>query len=42
MVTAVGLVVIFGTLMIPIVPILGALIGFDPLTTGLWAGASTH
>ncbi|MCI6556446.1 YeiH family protein [Schaalia hyovaginalis] len=41
-VTAVGLVVIFGTLMIPIVPILGALIGFAPLTTGLWAGASTH
>ncbi|SPT54188.1 Uncharacterised protein [Actinomyces bovis] len=41
-VTAVGLVVIFGTLMIPLVPILGALIGLDPLTTGLWAGASTH
>ncbi len=41
-VTAVGLVVIFGTLMIPIVPILGALIGFDPVTTGVWAGASTH
>lgn len=41
-VTAVGLVVIFGTLMIPLVPVLGALIGLDPLTTGLWAGASTH
>lgn len=41
-VTAVGLVVIFGTLMIPIVPALGALLGLDPLTTGLWAGSSTH
>lgn len=41
-VTSVGLVVIFGTLMIPLVPLLGALLGLDPLTTGLWGGASTH
>lgn len=41
-VTAVALVVIFGTLMIPLVPMLGPMLGLDALTNGLWAGASVH
>ncbi|MDC4232565.1 putative sulfate exporter family transporter [Actinomyces sp. B33] len=41
-VTAVALVVIFGTLMIPVVPAVGALAGLDPMMTGLWAGSSVH
>ena len=34
-VTAIAQVVIFGTLLIPLIPILGTLFGLDPLTTGL-------
>ena len=41
-VTAVALVVIFGTLMIPLVPALGHLFGLDDMTIGMWAGASVH
>lgn len=41
-VTAVALVVIFGTLMIPLLPALGHLFGLDDRTIGMWAGASVH
>lgn len=41
-VTAIALVVLFGTAMIPLLPLLGTLLGLDPRTTGLWAGASVH
>ncbi|MGX5696008.1 YeiH family protein [Agromyces soli] len=41
-VTAVALVVLFGTLMIPIVPAIGGALGLGELRTGLWAGASIH
>ncbi|MFF8817077.1 YeiH family protein [Leucobacter sp. NPDC015123] len=41
-VTAVALVVIFGTIMIPLVPFLGPLIGLTNDQTGMWAGASIH
>ena len=41
-VTAVALVVIFGTLMIPLLPALGHLFGLDDMTIGKWAGASVH
>ncbi|GAB3552607.1 YeiH family protein [Arthrobacter tumbae] len=40
--TAVGLVVLFGTLMIPTVPFLGGLLGLPERTLGVWIGASTH
>lgn len=40
--TAVALVVLFGTLMIPLVPLVGGAIGLDEHHTGLWAGASVH
>ncbi|MFJ2618375.1 YeiH family protein [Glutamicibacter sp. NPDC087344] len=40
--TAVGLVVLFGTLMIPLTPALGALLGLDETSTGVLIGASTH
>ena len=40
--TAVGLVVVFGTLMIPTIPLLGSLLGLTQTQTGLWAGASIH
>lgn len=40
--TAIGLVVLFGTLMIPIVPALGALFGMDDASIGMFIGASTH
>ena len=40
--TAVGLVVVFGTLMIPTIPLLGRVLGLTELQTGLWAGASIH
>ena len=40
--TAVALVVAFGTLMIPLSPLLGALVGFDDRDRGLLAGASIH
>lgn len=41
-VTAVALVVIFGTIMIPLVPFLGPFIGLTSDQTGMWAGASIH
>lgn len=39
---SVGLVVLFGTLMIPLVPLLSGLLGLSEYQAGLWAGASTH
>ena len=41
-VTAVALVVIFGTLMIPLMPFLSGVMGLDNETSGIWAGACTH
>lgn len=41
-VTAVALVVLFGTIMIPVVPFLAGLIGLPEASTGMWIGASTH
>lgn len=41
-VTAVALVVIFGTLMIPLVPFVAGLIGLDDRQAGMWAGGSIH
>lgn len=41
-VTAVALVVIFGTLMIPVIPLLGSLLGMSQQVNGLWAGAAIH
>ncbi|WP_313818267.1 putative sulfate exporter family transporter, partial [Citricoccus sp.] len=40
--TAIALVVLFGTLMIPLVPFLGGLLGLPEETIGIWIGASTH
>ncbi|MBO1267750.1 YeiH family protein [Arthrobacter cavernae] len=40
--TAIGLVVLFGTLMIPAVPAVGALFGMDESAIGMLIGASTH
>ena len=40
--TAIGLVVLFGTLMIPLGPALGTLLGFDEAATGMFIGAATH
>lgn len=40
--TAVGLVVIFGTVMIPVVPALTAVLGLTEEQGGLWAGGSIH
>ncbi len=40
--TALAMVVLFGTVVIPLVPLFGRLFGLDDLTTGLWAGASVH
>src|SRR5690625_2177801 len=40
--TAIALVVLFGTLMIPLVPFLGSLLGLPEETLGMWIGASTH
>src|SRR5699024_4950677 len=40
--TAIALVVLFGTLMIPLVPFLGGLLGLPEEITGMWIGASTH
>ena len=39
-VTALALVVLCGTLMIPLVPLLSTAFGLDPRIAGLWAGAS--
>lgn len=41
-VTAVALVVIFGTLMIAVIPFLSSLFGLGPELAGMWAGASIH
>lgn len=41
-VTAVALVVIFGTLMIAIAPLVTAAVGMDPTQAGIWVGASVH
>ncbi|MGO2051335.1 YeiH family protein [Glutamicibacter sp. 287] len=40
--TAIGLVVLFGTLMIPAMPLLGTVLGLDDRSTGMLIGASTH
>lgn len=40
--TAVALVAIFGTLMIPTIPLLSNALGFDDRQAGLWAGGSIH
>jgi uncharacterized integral membrane protein (TIGR00698 family) len=40
--TAVALVVIFGTCMIPLIPLLSNTIGLGELDAGLWAGGSIH
>lgn len=40
--TAIALVVLYGTLMIPIVPLLTRLFGLGVQPSGLWAGASIH
>ncbi|NUL45409.1 putative sulfate exporter family transporter [Cellulosimicrobium funkei] len=40
--TAIALVVLFGTLMIPLVPFLGGLLGLEDQALGVWIGASTH
>lgn len=41
-VTAIALVVIFGTLMIPGVPLAAGLLGLSQEQAGLWAGGSVH
>lgn len=40
--TAIGLVVLFGTLMIPVMPLLTGALGFEERAAGLWIGAATH
>lgn len=40
--TAVALVVVFGTVMIVVMPALSALFGLDQQTAGIWTGASVH
>ncbi|MGV9950085.1 YeiH family protein [Rhodococcus aetherivorans] len=40
--TAVALVVIFGTLMIPTVPLVAGALGLEPTVAGLWAGGAIH
>lgn len=40
--TAIALVVLFGTLMIPLMPFLGGLFGLSEEARGIWIGASTH
>ncbi|WP_432789705.1 putative sulfate exporter family transporter [Brevibacterium sp. K11IcPPYGO002] len=39
---AIGLVVLFGTLMIAIVPGLSTALGLSPEAAGMWGGAATH
>ncbi len=41
-VTAIALVVIFGTLLIPIIPVMATLLGLSNHQSGLWAGGSIH
>ena len=40
--TAVALVVVFGTAMIPLIPLLSTMIGLTDVESGLWAGGSIH
>ncbi|AXR74182.1 putative sulfate exporter family transporter [Auritidibacter ignavus] len=40
--TSIGLVVLFGTLMIPAMPVLVALCGFSTTQGAIWAGTSVH
>ncbi|MFT3886913.1 MAG: putative sulfate exporter family transporter [Arachnia sp.] len=40
--TAIALVVLFGTLMIPLMPLLVGLLHLSPHAGGIWIGASTH
>lgn len=40
--TAIALVVLFGTLMIAVVPLLSGAMGLPERTAGLWAGSATH
>ncbi|MFC0673389.1 YeiH family protein [Brachybacterium hainanense] len=40
--TAVALVVVFGTLMIPLLPLAARLLDLDAAVAGTWAGASIH
>ncbi|MFT4295715.1 MAG: putative sulfate exporter family transporter [Micropruina sp.] len=40
--TAVALVVVFGTVMIGVLPAAATLLGLDATTAGIWAGASIH
>ncbi len=42
LVTSVALVVLFGTAMIPLLPLLAGWIGLGPARAGIWAGASIH
>ncbi len=39
---AIGLVVLFGTLMIALIPGLSSILGLPEATAGMWGGASTH
>lgn len=41
-VTAIALVVLFGTISIFLLPLLATGLGFDEIMTGMWAGASVH
>lgn len=40
--TALGLVVLYGTVSIPVVPLLAGLMGLDAQSAATWAGASIH
>ena len=40
--TAIALVVLFGTVMIPLIPFLGSILGLPEEAVGMWIGASTH
>ncbi|WP_241386419.1 YeiH family protein [Rhodococcus sp. CH91] len=42
LVTTVALVVVFGTAMIPLVPLVAEMSGLDTRSAGLWAGAAIH
>lgn len=41
-VVAVALVVLFGTLMIPAIPLLARVLGLSPEVSGMWAGGAIH
>ncbi|MUL47302.1 putative sulfate exporter family transporter [Mycobacterium sp. CBMA293] len=41
-VTAIALVVVFGTLMIPVIPLLADIMGLSHRAAGMWAGGSIH